>query len=46
MAGVTWRKSSHSGSNAEQCVEVAVVEEGAGWYAGRTWWSRLIRGRT
>ncbi|WP_425551234.1 DUF397 domain-containing protein [Actinoallomurus vinaceus] len=28
MGTLTWRKSSRSGSNAEQCVEVAVVEKG------------------
>ncbi|WP_372494501.1 DUF397 domain-containing protein [Actinoallomurus purpureus] len=27
MGSLTWRKSSRSGSNAEQCVEVAVVEK-------------------
>ncbi|WP_425550788.1 DUF397 domain-containing protein [Actinoallomurus liliacearum] len=27
MAGLSWRKSSWSGSNGEQCVEVVVVEE-------------------
>ncbi|WP_460350769.1 DUF397 domain-containing protein [Actinoallomurus acanthiterrae] len=28
MGTLTWRKSSRSGSNAEQCVEIAVVEKG------------------
>ncbi|MEV5752377.1 DUF397 domain-containing protein [Actinoallomurus sp. NPDC052308] len=28
MAELSWRKSSWSGSNGEQCVEVVVVE---GW---------------
>lgn len=27
MESLTWRKSSRSGSNAEQCVEVAVAEK-------------------
>ncbi|MEV5707541.1 DUF397 domain-containing protein [Actinoallomurus sp. NPDC052274] len=29
MGKLTWRKSSRTGSNGNQCVEVAVVEKGA-----------------
>lgn len=29
MAGLEWRKSSRSGDNGENCVEVTVIESGA-----------------